>query len=84
MSSVRPYLYIKDGCPWCEEAEDYLRDHNIAYGKVDVNEDPGAREELQRLSGQTKAPTMRWGDEILADFGAEELDAFLRQRNVVK
>ena len=84
MSSARPYLYVKDGCPWCEEAEDYLRDHGIAYGKVDVNEDAGDGAEMQRLSGQTKAPTMRWGDEILADFGADELDAFLRQRNVVK
>ncbi len=84
MSSVRPFLYIKDGCPWCEEAEDYLRDHGIAYGKADVNEDPDALAEMRRLSGQTKAPTMRWGDEILADFGAAELDAFLRQRNVVK
>jgi len=27
---------------------------------------------------------MRWVDEILADFGADELDAFLRERNVVK
>jgi hypothetical protein len=39
---------------------------------------------MHRLSGQTKVPTMRWGDEILADFCAKELDAFLRERNVVK
>jgi len=39
---------------------------------------------MQRLSGQTKAPTMRWGDEILADFGADELDVFLRGQGVVK
>jgi len=26
---------------------------------------------------------MRWNGEILADFGADELDAFLRERNVV-
>ncbi len=84
MSSVRPFLYVKDGCPWCEEAEDYLRDHGIAYGKADVHVDPDALAEMRRLSGQTKAPTMRWGDEILADFGADELDAFLRQRNIVK
>jgi glutaredoxin 3 len=84
MSSVRPYLYVKAGCPWCEEAEDYLRGQGIAYGKVDVYSDPAALAEMRELSGQTKAPTMRWGDEILADFGADELDAFLRQRHVVK
>jgi glutaredoxin 3 len=84
MSSVRPFLYVKSGCPWCDEAEAYLHDHGLAYGKVDVHSDPTAWEEMKRLSGQTKAPTMRWGNEILADFGADELDAFLRERKVVK
>jgi len=64
MSSVRPFLYVKSGCPWCDEAEAYLHDHGLAYGKVDVHSDPTAWEEMKRLSGQTKAPTMRWGDEI--------------------
>jgi glutaredoxin 3 len=84
MSTPRPFLYVKSGCPWCEEAEQYLKQHGIAYGKVNVHEDDAALQEMKRLSGQTKSPTMRWGDEILADFGAKELDAFLRERSVVK
>ena len=84
MSKPRPFLYIKSGCPWCAEAEDYLHQHGIAYGKADVRADQAAFDEMKRLSGQTKAPTMRWGDEILADFGTEELNAFLRDRNAVK
>lgn len=84
MSTPRPYLYVKSGCPWCGEVEDYLHEHGIAYDKVNVYATPSALAEMEQLSGQTKAPTMRWGDEILADFGAAELDAFLRARNVVK
>jgi len=84
MSTPRPFLYVKSGCPWCAEVENYLHEHGIAYGKADVHDDPAALEEMERLSGQTKAPTMRWDDEILADFGADELDVFLRERNVVK
>jgi len=84
MSTIRPFLYVKSGCPWCAEAEEYLRQHKIAYDRVDVNSDAAAFEEMKQLSGQTKAPTMRWDDEILADFGADELDAFLRERNIVK
>ena len=84
MSTPRPFLYVKPGCPWCDDAEDYLTDHGIDYDRADVNSDPVAFAEMKRLSGQTKAPTMRWDDEILADFGADELDVFLRERNVVK
>ena len=84
MSTPRPFLYIKPGCPWCDEVEDYLKEHGIAYGKADVNSDQAAFDELVRLSGQMKTPTMRWDEEILADFGADELDVFLRERNVVK
>jgi glutaredoxin len=84
MSTPRPFLYIKSGCPWCDEAEDYLKEQGIAYGKADVNVDRTAFDEMKRLSGQTKAPTMRWDDEILADFGVEELQEFLREKHVVK
>ena len=84
MSTPRPFLYIKSSCPWCDEVEDYLTKQGIAYGKADVSSDDAALEEMKRLSGQTKVPTMRWDDEILADFGAEELDVFLRERSVVK
>jgi len=84
MSTPRPFLYVKSGCPWCAEAEEYLREHKIAYDKVDVLADPAAFEEMKRLSGQTKTPTLNWDDEILADFGADELDAFLRERKVIE
>ena len=84
MSTPRPFLYVKSGCPWCAEAEAFLQEHNIAYGKVDVHADPEAFAEMKRLSGQTKAPTMRWDEEILSDFGADELETFLREKGVVK
>jgi glutaredoxin 3 len=84
MPTPRPFLYVKAGCPWCMEAESYLQKHGIAYDKVDVYDDDAALAELKRISGQTKAPTMRWGEEILADFGAQELDAFLRDKKIVK
>jgi glutaredoxin 3 len=84
MATSRPFLYLKSGCPWCAEVEEYLQEHDIAYDKVDVRVDGAAMEEMKQLSGQAKAPTMRWDEEILADFGAEELDVFLRAKHIVK
>ena len=39
--------------------------------------------EMVALSGQTKAPTMDWDGEVLADFGLDELIPFLKERNVI-
>jgi glutaredoxin 3 len=84
MPAPRPTLYIKSGCSWCNEAEDYLKQRGIAYDRVNVSADQAAFAEMLELSGQTKAPTMDWDGEVLADFGTDELEAFLRERNVVK
>jgi glutaredoxin 3 len=81
---TRPLLYVKNGCPWCVEAEDFLKEHGIAYDRLDVLSNRKAFQEMQELSGQTKAPTMDWDGEVLADFGAAELEEFLRARKVIR
>lgn len=77
-----PVLYVKRGCPWCEEVVDYLRDHGISYREKMVSGDSNAFAEMQRVSGQTKAPVLDWRGDVLADFGVEELVAFLRKKDV--
>ena len=84
MPTPRPILYVKSACSWCDEAEDYLKEHGIAYDRINVSADRAGFAEMLELSGQTKAPTMDWAGEVLADFGADELDAFLRKKSVVK
>ena len=72
-----PILYTKIGCPWCAEAREALDRHEIRYHERSVTADADAFAEMQRLSGQTKAPVLDWSGEILADFGAVELESFL-------
>jgi glutaredoxin len=80
MKSSRPIFYTKTGCPWCEEAREVLERRGIAYDEKVVTNHPDAFAEMQRISGQTKAPVLDWSGEILADFGAAELEPFLTQR----
>lgn len=80
---MTPILYIKPGCPWCDEVLSFLEGQGIAHETVVVSGDPEAMREMLELSGQTKAPTMDWGGEVLADFGVEELVPFLQERGVV-
>lgn len=80
MKSIRPIFYTKTGCPWCTEAREVLDRHGIAYVEKVVSSDPVAAAEMRRISGQTKAPVLDWSGEILADFGAAELEPFLAAR----
>ncbi|MEM9445115.1 MAG: glutaredoxin family protein [Verrucomicrobiota bacterium] len=81
MSHIIPTLYVKTGCPWCEQVINYLDENKIKYDKVVVTGDEEAFSEMRQLSGQTKAPTMDWDGQVLADFGVEELIEFLKDKS---
>ncbi|MDR0534290.1 MAG: glutaredoxin family protein [Verrucomicrobiales bacterium] len=76
-------IYVKTGCPWCEEALAFLDSKKIPYEKIVVSGNPAAMNEMIELSGQSKAPTLDWNGEVLADFGVDELVPFLKARDVL-
>lgn len=80
---MMPIVYIKPGCPWCDDVIAYLEREKIAHEAVVVTGNPEAMRDMVELSGQSKAPTMDWAGEVLADFGVEELVPFLQERGVV-
>lgn len=58
-------------------------DKGYEFDEVNVLADSDAFDEMQRLSGQTKAPTMIVGDDlVLADFGVDELIPFLEENDI--
>jgi glutaredoxin 3 len=73
-------LFIKPGCPWCSEAVEWLDARGITYETLDVTGDREAREEMLELTGQTKAPCIDVDGEILADFGADELEEWWAEK----
>jgi glutaredoxin 3 len=82
MQPELPILFTKRGCPWCREVIEFLDRNGVGYRLRDVTDDPTALEEMRRASGQTRAPTLDWQGEVLADFGVDELVPFLRLHNV--
>lgn len=78
-----PILYIKRSCPWCDEVVAYLLSKNIEVQTFNVSNDREAMQEMVALSGQSKAPTMDWHGEVLADFGVAELVPFLQKHHAV-
>ena len=72
-------LFIKPGCPWCDEAIDWLDARQIEYETLDVIRNAAARAEMLELTGQTRAPSVEWDGHVLADFGADELEVAVSQ-----
>lgn len=75
-------LFIKPGCPWCDMAEEWLQKNGYAYKPIDVISDRAAYDEMRRISGQQRAPTLQIGDLVLPDFGPEELARFLKTHSI--
>lgn len=73
-------LFVKSGCPWCDDATEWLDERNIEYTVLNVSSDMEAREEMRELTGQTKAPSIDVDGEILADFGADELEEWWEEK----
>ncbi len=75
-------VYIKPGCPWCVDAIAYLKKEGFEYEEIDVIADPAMFEEMQRISGQTCAPTLTYGDLMLPDFDVGEMTAFFEKHGI--
>ncbi|MAS93318.1 MAG: NrdH-redoxin [Verrucomicrobiales bacterium] len=75
-------VYVKPGCPWCTQAISYLDKEGYEYEAIDVISNPDKFAEMEEISGQTYAPTLTYGDLMLADFGVDELIPFLEENGL--
>jgi len=75
----KPILYIKQGCPWCSDALRYFSQVGLELELVDVRTDYSRMPELEAISGQTKTPTLKNGDFVVADFDVDEFKQALRE-----
>ncbi len=77
-------VYTKNGCPWCRDALAFLHDKNIAFEEREVLGNGAYFDELKAKSGQEKTPTLDLDGAILADTDAPAIEAFLKQKGVLK
>jgi glutaredoxin len=75
-------LYSREWCSWCIDAKDYLTERGYKFSEIDVGKDRVAYAEMKELSDQTYVPTLVAGDEVLANFDKDQLEAFLRQHQI--
>ncbi|HEX8295630.1 MAG TPA: glutaredoxin domain-containing protein [Chthoniobacteraceae bacterium] len=76
-------LYVKVWCPWCVMACDWLNARGYKYELLDVEQSRASYDDMIRLSGQRRTPTLVTGDGlVLPDFGPDELEVFLKKHSI--
>ncbi|MCX8154873.1 MAG: glutaredoxin family protein [Verrucomicrobiae bacterium] len=73
-------LFIKPYCPWCHQAEAWLKARGLPYEALDVIGHPEYRAQMYALSGQTLAPVIEVDGRVLADFDTGQLEQWWRQQ----
>lgn len=72
-------LFIKPYCPWCHQAEAWLKARGLRYEALDVIHNPDYRAQMYALSGQTLAPVIEADGRVLADFDTGQLERWWRE-----
>lgn len=82
MSNV--VMYTQTVCGFCDRAKELLRSKGVSWEEINLDEEPGRREEMIRRSGQQTVPQIWIGDahvggsdDLFALERAGELDAML-------
>ena len=80
-------MYAKSWCPYCERARDLLQRKGVALQEIDIESQPGQREDMIRRCGQYTVPQIFIGerhvggsDDLYELDAAGGLDALLLQR----
>jgi glutaredoxin len=83
MPQPLPIFYTKPGCPWCTEALAFFESQGVKLDVRDVLANMHEMRQLVALTGQSKCPSLRYGDFIVADFSVEEFKAKARKHPAV-
>jgi glutaredoxin 3 len=75
MSKPLPILYVKPGCPWCVKALDWFTQQGVKVDVRDVIANMHEMRQMVALTGQSKCPSFKHGDFVVADFGVDEFIA---------
>lgn len=76
-------VYTKVGCPWCNGVLDFLNEKGLEYQEREVTSNKAHFDEMVRVSGQSKAPTIDIDGHVLADSDRGQLEEYLRHKGVL-
>lgn len=76
-------VFALSTCPYCRMARQYMDEHGVEYGVVEVDKLEGqersdAVDEVKRVSGGTSFPVVVVGDEVIVGFNKVRIKELLQ------
>lgn len=73
-------MYSTSWCPSCKAAKQYLRQNDVPYEEIDIDEVPGAAEQVQAWArGYKTVPTFVIGKVVVVDWNRRTVERTLRE-----
>lgn len=66
-------MYTRDWCPYCRRAKELLQSKGQSWREIDIEQQPGARDEMMKRSGRHTVPQIWIGETHVGGF--DNLDA---------
>lgn len=79
-------MYTAKWCSDCRRAKEFLKERNISYKEVDIEENPGAVDIIIQARGKRVLPTLELKDRFMDGnhFQREKFEADLREIGVLE
>ena len=74
---MKVIVYSTPTCPYCDFAEDFLRENNIEFEAVDVSQNQARAQEMIQKSGQMGVPVIDVDGNIVIGFNKAKLKQLL-------
>lgn len=76
-------VYIKRGCPWCVELEEFMTQKGLNYESIEVLSNADKFNEMIAISGQSKAPVVVIDEEVFADTDKDTMEKVFIEKGIL-
>jgi len=70
-------VYSTNTCPWCVRVKEFLKEHNVEFDDLNVQEDQNAFKEMVEKTGQRGVPVVDIDGKIIIGFNEEAIRKLL-------
>jgi glutaredoxin 3 len=73
-------VYSTNFCPYCNMAKNFLKDKNVQFEEINVQEDKNAAKEMIEKTGQVGVPVIEINGKTVIGFDRDQIEKLLNTK----